>query len=386
MVKVQQLLDPTRVAREVEQLESGLRQRIIGQDEGVNQILNIYQTFLAGMSCARRPIGNYLFLGPTGTGKTRLVEAVAECLVGSPEAVIKIDCAEYQHSHEIAKLVGSPPGYLGHRETPGLLQQRALNKYHTEKMRLSFVLFDEIEKASDALWNLLLGIMDKATLTLGDNSTVDFSRCMIFMTSNVGATEIGSILSPRLGFLTGGNQRHEENGGGDMYGKIARASVDAARKRFTPEFMNRIDQVVVFHPLEEEQLFQIVDLELNNVQRRVFESLREKAFLFYATDAAKRFLLREGTDIRYGARHLKRAIERLVVFPLSSLISTQQIHPEDLIEIDHTPGEMALRFSRRAEGIPIEITLENTMTADAAMAAVAAARTNDLATPATLRG
>jgi ATP-dependent Clp protease ATP-binding subunit ClpB len=385
---VPQVLDPTRAAQDVEQLEAGLRQRVVGQDEAVRQILNIYQMFLAGMSSARRPIGNYLFLGPTGTGKTRLVEAVAECLVGSPDAVIKIDCAEYQHSHEIAKLVGSPPGYLGHRETPGLLQQRALNKYHTDRLRLSFVLFDEIEKASDALWNLLLGIMDKATLTLGDNSTVDFTRCMIFMTSNVGASEIGTILNPRLGFLCGETHRRQEAGEmeEEVYGKIAKASVEAARKRFTPEFMNRIDQVVVFHPLEEPELFQIVDLELKGVQRRVFESLKENAFLFYASDSAKRFLLNEGTDLRYGARHLKRAIERHVVFPISSLITTQQIRPEDLVEIDYTPGQQGLRFSRQAEGIPIQVAAGSTLMAEAVMATAASARSKDLATPATRRG
>src|SRR5438445_7026063 len=159
--------------------------------------------YLAGTSSPGRPIGNFLFLGPTGSGKTRLVESAAESMVGDPRAVIKIDCAEFQHSHEIAKLIGSPPGYLGHRETHPLLSQEVLNQFHTEKIKLSFVLFDEIEKASDALWNLLLGILDKANLTLGDNRRVDFSRTMIFMTSNLGAAEMGSILRPSLGFGAG---------------------------------------------------------------------------------------------------------------------------------------------------------------------------------------
>src|SRR5229473_2695041 len=152
------------------------------------------------MTVPGRPIGNFLFLGPTGSGKTRMVEATAECLVKNPRAVIKIDCAEFQHSHEIAKLIGSPPGYLGHRETHALLSQEVLNQYHSERMKLSFVLFDEIEKASDALWNLLLGILDKAALTLGDNRRVDFSRTMIFMTSNLGAGEMSNILRPNCGF------------------------------------------------------------------------------------------------------------------------------------------------------------------------------------------
>src|SRR5712691_1754878 len=193
-------------------LRSDLHKRIIGQDHAIDQLVNVYQTFLAGMNTPMRPIGSFLLLGPTGTGKTRIVEATAESLLGDPRAMIKIDCAEFQHSHEIAKLIGSPPGYLGHRETHPLLSQEVLNQYHTEKIKLSFVLFDEIEKASDALWNLLLGILDKATLTLGDNRRVDFSRTLIFMTSNLGAVEMGSILGPNLGFAASEIERQHQNG------------------------------------------------------------------------------------------------------------------------------------------------------------------------------
>src|SRR6184192_856473 len=200
MGRVNVPLDPTKTGRDAESLESNLRKMIVGQDEAIEQIVNIYQMHLTGMAAPGRPIGNFLFLGPTGSGKTRIVEATAEALVKNPRAVIKIDCAEFQHSHEIAKLIGSPPGYLGHRETHPLLSQEVLNQYHTDTLKLSFVLFDEIEKASDALWNLLLGILDKATLTLGDNRRVDFSRALIFMTSNLGASEMGSILRPGMGF------------------------------------------------------------------------------------------------------------------------------------------------------------------------------------------
>src|SRR6516165_900330 len=241
MGRLNKQLDPTQTGFEAEKLEADLRKRIVGQDEAIQQIINIYQTNLAGMSSPGRPIGNFLFLGPTGSGKTRLVEATAESLVGDARAVIKIDCAEFQHSHEIAKLIGSPPGYLGHRETHPLLSQEVLNQYHTEKMKLSFVLFDEIEKASDALWNLLLGILDKATLTLGDNRRVDFARALIFMTSNLGAAEMGSILHPGLGFASGETERLAANGVSDdsLTAKVARAGVEAARKKFTPEYMNR---------------------------------------------------------------------------------------------------------------------------------------------------
>ena len=206
MSRVNVPLDPTRTGRDAEALEGSLRRMIVGQDEAIQQIVNIYQMHLTGMTPSGRPIGNFLFLGPTGSGKTRIVEATAEALVTNPRAVIKIDCAEFQHSHEIAKLIGSPPGYLGHRETHPLLSQEVLNQYHTETCKLSFVLFDEIEKASDALWNLLLGILDKGTLTLGDNRKVDFSRALIFMTSNLGATEMSALMNPKLGFQCGGER------------------------------------------------------------------------------------------------------------------------------------------------------------------------------------
>jgi ATP-dependent Clp protease ATP-binding subunit ClpB len=199
------LLDPTKTGKQAEDLENQLHDFVVGQEEAIHQIVKAYQTHVAGLSPAGRPIGTFLFLGPTGSGKTRIVEATAESLLKNYRAVIKIDCAEFQHSHEIAKLIGSPPGYLGHRETHALLSQEALDQHHTDSRKLSFVFLDEIEKASDALWNLLLGILDGATLTLGDNRKVDFSAAMVFLTSSLGAAEMSSLLSPRLAstFLSG---------------------------------------------------------------------------------------------------------------------------------------------------------------------------------------
>jgi ATP-dependent Clp protease ATP-binding subunit ClpA len=351
-------LDPAQTGFDAEKLDVDLRKRIVGQDEAIQQIINIYQTNLAGMSSPGRPIGNFLFLGPTGSGKTRLVEATAESLVGDARAVIKIDCAEFQHSHEIAKLIGSPPGYLGHRETHPLLSQEALNQYHTEKMKISFVLFDEIEKASDALWNLLLGILDKATLTLGDNRRVDFSRSMIFMTSNLGAAEMGSILHPGLGFACGETARRHASGVVDqkLGDKISRAGIEAARKKFTPEFMNRIDKTVVFKPLGETELRKILTLELNMVQQRIFTAANSAPFVFSVTDPAREFLLREGTDLKYGARHLKRAIERNLVHPLSNLIATEQVRGGDLVRVDC--DGCRLTFFKEAEDMPAYAMLQ----------------------------
>lgn len=352
-------LDPTRTGREAEALEASLHRLIVGQDEAVQQIVNIYQMYLTGMNPPGRPIGNFLFLGPTGSGKTRIVEAAAESLLRNPRAVIKIDCAEFQHSHEIAKLIGSPPGYLGHRETHPLLSQETLNQFHTEECRISFVLFDEIEKASDALWNLLLGILDKATLTLGDNRRVDFSQAMIFMTSNLGAGEMSNLMSPKLGFGTGSFQTGTvAPSDSRLNGKIARSGLEAARRKFTPEFMNRLDKVVVFRPLGREELKKILDIELNMVQQRIFNSSRERSFVFTVTEAGKGFLLEEGVDARYGARHLKRAIERHLVQPMSNLVASGQVRGGDWIRVDYGGAGTAMNFSKEAQGLPVHAMAE----------------------------
>src|ERR1700681_3284097 len=269
MLRVNVPLDPSRTGREAEALEANLRRMIVGQDEAIQQIVNIYQMYLTGMTPPSRPIGNFLFLGPTGSGKTRIVEATSEALVKNARAVIKIDCAEFQHSHEIAKLIGSPPGYLGHRETHPLLSQEVLNQYHTETMKLSFVLFDEIEKASDALWNLLLGILDKARLTLGDNRKVDFSRTFIFMTSNLGAGEISKALGRGYGFQVPAARKP---------GALASIGMAAARKKFTPEFMNRIELALTYEPLGRKSLWTILDLLLQQFQQLVYARRMENAF------------------------------------------------------------------------------------------------------------
>ena len=335
MEPLKMLLDPLRMGCDAESLLVNLRERIVGQDKAVRQIVDVYQTFRCGMSSPGRPIGSFLFLGPTGSGKTRTVEAVAESLVGDSRAVVKIDCAEFQHSHEIAKLIGSPPGYLGHRETHPRLSQETLNQFQTEDLKLSFVLFDEIEKASDALWNLLLGILDKASLTLGDNRRVDFSRALIFLTSNLGAAEMNAIIRPRLGFGLGeAEQRVAQVLDGSTAGKLTRVGEEAARRKFSAEFMNRLDKVAVFNPLGESQLRQILALELQLVQERVSRATGTSSFKFILDDEAQSLLLEQGTDLRYGARFLKRAIERLVVQPMSNLIASGQVQAGDLLRVD----------------------------------------------------
>jgi ATP-dependent Clp protease ATP-binding subunit ClpB len=341
------LLDPTKTGSKAEELENKLHHLVIGQDEAIHQIVRAYQTHLAGLSPVGRPIANFLFLGPTGSGKTRIVEATAKSLLNDAGAVIKIDCAEFQHSHEIAKLIGSPPGYLGHRETHPLLSQETLNRHHTDEIKLSFVLFDEIEKASDALWNLLLGILDKATLTLGDNRRVDFSSAMVFLTSNLGATEMSSLLSPRLGFHVPSSESTSSDT--QLSARILSAGMAAARRKFTPEFINRLDKIVVFKSLGNEELRRIVDIEIEMVQQRIQTAAAGNPFLLNVTDSAREFLLVEGSDFRYGARHLKRAIERLLVQPLSNLMASGQIHRGDRIGVSHCEGSRSLMFFREAE-------------------------------------
>ena len=343
-------LDPTKTGKQAQDLEKSLRHFVVGQDEAIHQIVRAYQTHVAGLSPLGRPIGNFLFLGPTGSGKTRIVEATAESLLKNSRAVIKIDCAEFQHSHEIAKLIGSPPGYLGHRETHALLSQEALNQHHTDTTKISFVLFDEIEKASDALWNLLLGILDKATLTLGDNRKVDFSASMVFLTSNLGASEMSSLVSPRLGFQVPSFDGSGCNG--KLSTRISRTGIEAARRKFTPEFINRLDKIVVFKSLGNEELRKIIDIELEMVQQRIQIAAASKPFVINVIDSAREFLLAEGTDLRYGARHLKRAIERLLVQPLSNLMASGQIHRGDCIRVSHEAGSATLLFGSERETVP----------------------------------
>lgn len=338
-------LNPDKKSPRAADFEDKLSALIVGQERAVRRMSGLYQIYLAGMQNPMRPIGTMLFLGPTGSGKTRVVEAAAGVLFDDEHAVVKIDCAEFQHSHEIAKLIGSPPGYLGHRETSPMLTQENLDKSHTEDTKLTFVLFDEIEKASDSLWQLLLGILDKATLTLGDNRNVDFSNTIVIMTSNLGAREMSEMISGGIGFAPSKADKNREDTEIDT--KIYRTALEAAKRKFSPEFMNRIDKVVVFRSLKEHHLRQILDIELAAVQDRITQSAGTK-FVFECTDPAKEFLLREGIDLKYGARHLKRSIERFLVYPLSNLVATEQVETGDLVMVDYDEAEEKMTFAKRA--------------------------------------
>jgi ATP-dependent Clp protease ATP-binding subunit ClpA len=362
------VLDSTLRSSKAVEFEEALRAKIVRQEEAVQAMVDLYQVFCAGLNSPGRPVGSLLFLGPTGSGKTRIVEAAAEILFGDPRAVIKVDCGEFQHSHEISKLIGSPPGYLGHRETHPLITQEALAANHTDKLKLSFLLFDEIEKASDALWQLLLGMLDRATLTLGDNRRVDLSHTVIFMTSNLGSTEITELMHGGMGFI---QPKDKPMAGLDV--KVARTAVEAARRKFSPEFMNRLDKIVAFHPLNREQLAEVLQIELTQLQQRILET-KNGQFLFRVTEAGREFLLCEGTDQRYGARHLKRAIERHVVFPLANLLATGQVKASDILYIDWDPRVGGLVFWKKDEALGSTIPQPQLVSAQAWKAAGAGGR------------
>jgi len=338
-------LDATRHGDAAGQIEAVLRSKVVGQDEAVDAVVELYQVFVAALCSPDRPVGNLLFLGPTGSGKTYVVEALADALFGNPQAFIKINCAEFQQQHEIAKLIGSPPGYVGHGQTPPILTQDALNRWHRENLKLTLLLFDEIEKASEALWQLLLGILDRASLTLGDNTHVDMSRCMIFMTSNLGAAEMSNLAQGGMGFAS---QATKVDAGFDQ--KISRTAMEAARKKFSPEFMNRLDKVVVFHTLRPEQLQQILELELGKVQQRILRAVGNNHFTFNCAPEVKDWLLHQGTDAKYGARHLKRMIEKNLVYGLANLVATGQIQPGDHVLVGMNPAG-GLSFAKAAPAV-----------------------------------
>lgn len=325
------LLDPSLNSPEVASLMKTFDSLIVGQQEAKMVLANIVEGYQSGFSNPKRPAGNVLFLGGTGTGKTATVEALATGLFGDEQAMMKIDCAEYQHGHEIAKLIGSPPGYLGHRETHPMLTQEALNKFHTEKLKLSIVLFDEIEKSSDTLWNLLLGILDKATLTLGDNRRVDFRQVIIVMTSNLGSSQMERLANGGIGFSA------PEVQSAILDSQLDSVAKDAAKRKFSPEFFNRLNNVTVFQSLTPGMIESILELEIRALwERLVINS--NVPFFFHIRKGAKAVILKEGYNKVYGARHLKRALERLVVTPLQRLVATGQVLRNDSIVIDTTPS------------------------------------------------
>ncbi len=302
-------------------LHSRLSEKIVGQPDAVSAIIPYVHMYQAGLSPDGRPVGVFLLLGPTGTGKTRTVEALAEVLHGSPKSLLRIDCGEYQMEHEIAKLTGAPPGYLGHRETQPILTQARLAGVTSKECGMSIVLFDEIEKAAPSINRLLLGVLDKAALRLGDNSTVNFERSLIFLTSNLGARDMMKHLGPVFGFDAGQTNSQE------LETRLKNVAENAAKRQFAPEFMNRVDAVVTYQPLCEGSLRSILDLQIEELQRHIETRMAHRAFQLHVSEQSRRFLLTRGTSSQYGAREIRRTLHRLITQPLAALVAEGQIPP-----------------------------------------------------------
>jgi ATP-dependent Clp protease ATP-binding subunit ClpA len=316
-----------------------LAERIIGQPDSLDAIVPYVQMYQAGLAPDGRPAGVFLLLGPTGTGKTRTVEALAEVLHGSPKNVLRIDCGEYQMEHEVAKLIGAPPGYLGHRETQPVLTQMKLNQVMSDRANIAIVLFDEVEKAAPSLTRLLLGILDKGTLRLGDNTTVQFERTLIFLTSNLGAREMAREIRPTFGFEA------MSPGGADRLEEVAIAAV---KRKFPPEFINRIDLMLTYRPLNAEAMEKILDIQLQELANHIARRLGDRRFYLQIPRRARRFLLEQGTSAQYGARELKRTIHRHLMHPLAGLVADGAVPPGAIVKCDvHSGG-------KRLELIPLE--------------------------------
>ena len=315
------------VTEGLDQLEAALSAHIVGQPEAVNAVAPYVRLYQASLSPDGRPVGVFLLLGPSGTGKTRTVEALAQVLHGDEKRLVKIDCGEFQMEHEVAKLIGAPPGYLGHKETTPMLNQARLNQTTSERSSLSIVLFDEIEKAAPSLQRLLLGVLDKAALRLGDNTSVNFERSIIFLTSNLGAREMLKMLKPGFGFAG------PPPGQAESRGRLREIGLNAVRRHFSPEFVNRIDSIVTYQPLDEAALNEILDQQLRRLQRHVFERMSVRSFAVEVDEGARALLLREGVSQAYGARELKRVIHRRILQPLASLVAANRVPPLGCLRI-----------------------------------------------------
>jgi ATP-dependent Clp protease ATP-binding subunit ClpA len=311
-----------------EELAQQLSNRLVGQAHAIAEIVPYVQMYRAGLGPEGRPAGVFLLLGPTGTGKTRTVEALAEALHGSEKNLVRIDCGEFQMEHEIAKLIGAPPGYLGHRETPPLLTQQKLGAVTSEASNLALVLFDEIEKAAPSMTRLLLGVLDKAVLRLGDNTSVNFERTLIFLTSNLGAAAMRKEVLPDFGFGAA-----TPAGSGGTLRKLSSIGLGAVKRKFAPEFVNRIDAVITYQPLEADALEAILDQQIEVLERHIEQRLEERAFTVELDLGARNFLLEKGTSREYGARELKRIILRKLTQPLAAMVEAGDIPPESVVQV-----------------------------------------------------
>lgn len=323
------VLDITKLSQRTADLTARFSNHIFGQQEATEALTNVLEKFHSGIYDRTKPIASLLFLGPTGTGKTASVEAFVTGLFGSPDKMLKVDCAEFQHSHEIARLIGSPPGYLGHRETSPYITAAKVVALQTVEFPFTVILFDEIEKASDALWSLLLGVLDRGVLTLGTNDHVDLTSTVIVMTSNVGSKEMAKQNGGdgALGFSSPASEALSTK-------ELADISRSAARAKFMPEFLNRLDEIVVFNTLTRDDIKRILKLEVLKFQEQVIRTSKAVIHIDISPSAEKQ-ILANGFDKKYGARFLKREIEKRVIVPVARVIASRQVFDQDTVVIDY---------------------------------------------------
>jgi ATP-dependent Clp protease ATP-binding subunit ClpB len=304
-------------------LEPELHQRVIGQDEAVTAVSEAVIRARSGLKDPNRPIGSFIFLGPTGVGKTELARALAEYLFDDEHAMIRIDMSEYQEKHTVARLIGAPPGYVGYEEGGQLTESVRRRPY-------SVLLFDEIEKAHHDVFNVLLQVLDDGRLTDGQGRTVDFKNTIVIMTSNVGSQRILDWRPSR-----------DDGFGGEGYERMKDAVLEELRRHFRPEFLNRVDEIIVFHALSEEHLKQIVEIQLGNLRKR----LADRHITLKLTDAARANLIRTGYDPHYGARPLKRAIQKKIETPLGRLLLQGTVHDGQTVLVDaaRETGDLTFR-------------------------------------------
>ncbi len=335
-----------QIPEAAEDLTSIMSSKVVGQPNVINVIVPYIEMFQAGLAPENRPVGVFLLLGPTGTGKTRTVEALAETLHGSARNVLKIDCGEFQMEHEVAKLIGAPPGYLGHRETQPMLSQQKLAGVTSDKCGLSLVLFDEIEKAAPSLTRLLLGVLDRGVLRLGDNSVVNFEKSLVFLTSNLGAKEMMREISPDFGFASATVSGTREA----LSQKLQSIALVAVRKKFSPEFINRIDHVITYRPLDAESFSAITDHEIASLQSHVNTRLGSRCFTIEVPFETRQWLIELGTSPEYGARELKRTIHKHLTQPLATLVAKNQIEPGANVRVEIAPGRDSLTLRATSKG------------------------------------
>jgi ATP-dependent Clp protease ATP-binding subunit ClpA len=333
-----------------QELAEAWKKLIVGQDHAIDKIIPYIVRAMAGLNAPGRPVGVFFLMGPTGTGKTRTAETLSEVLHGTDKNVLRIDCGEFQMEHEVAKLIGAPPGYLGHRETHPVFSQAKINAVATEKSPISIILFDEIEKGSASLWRVLLGILDKATLRLGDNTSADFQKTVIFMSSNLGAKEMSEMFTGGFGFNKLQGPITTDAFSDHNFAAIQRIGLGALARKFPPEFPNRVDEVVTYKPLSPDMLKKITTLELNKIQTQIMERLGNKGFFMNYDEPSLELLTKTGTSIQYGARELKRVINRFLLNPLADDFIDGKISPGSYVYCKAVEGKIEWEIEAPEEG------------------------------------